>query len=177
MKRFPFLWLSAVIIALDQLTKYLVRNVVEFGPSGIIRVTPSFFWLTHVQNEAAAFSFSAGKLIQKLAPALVSNTVAFDKILYIIVTIIACVLIFLFISRSTNRIEQLCLSLVLGGALGNFIDRITIGSVTDFIWWDFPDAIMDRWPVFNIADSAIVVAITIYAVWTLFFDKKQMEES
>ena len=56
------------------------------------------------------------------------------------------------------------------------IDRIILGKVTDFLWLDFPDVIMDRWPVFNIADSSIVVAIAIMAVYILFFNKKTEED-
>jgi len=172
MKRFPYLWVTAVVIVLDQVSKFLIRNVVDFGPDHIIRITPTFFWLTHVQNEAAAFSFSLGRHLHNIAPSLIQNPVAFDKMLHVIVTIIACGAIYFFAAHTKRRAEKLALALILGGALGNFIDRITIGSVTDFIWWDFPDFLMERWPVFNIADSSIVIAITIYAVWTIFFEKK-----
>ncbi len=63
--------------------------------------------------------------------------------------------------------------MILGGAFGNLIDRIFFGGVTDFIWWDFPDFIMERWPVFNIADSSIVVAICLLVVYYLFFREEK----
>ena len=58
--------------------------------------------------------------------------------------------------------------MILGGAIGNLTDRIIFGSVTDFIWCDFPDFIMQRWPIFNIADSSIVIAMILLFISTIF---------
>ena len=78
--------------------------------------------------------------------------------------------------KTNSHLEIAAFSLILGGAIGNLVDRILIGSVTDFIWWDFPDIIMHRWPVFNIADSAIVIAICLLLIEIVFSQKKNTEE-
>ena len=75
-----------------------------------------------------------------------------------------------------NKLEIFYFALILGGALGNLIDRIFIGSVTDFIWCDFPDIIMTRWPIFNIADSSIVIAMILMIASTLFHKDKYEEK-
>jgi len=164
MKKFvPFWWLSILIVLIDQTTKFFVRNFINFGSDNIIKITDKFFWLTHVQNTGAAFSISFGNLI-------------FNKIFFITFTLVAIFIIIYVSKNSKSKIEQFAFALILGGAIGNLIDRIIFGSVTDFIWWDFPDFIMERWPVFNIADSSIVIALTILVIYTLFFNKKKLEE-
>jgi len=153
MKKFiPFWWLSILIVLIDQTTKFFVRNFINFGSDNIIKITDKFFWLTHVQNTGAAFSISFGNLI-------------FNKIFFITFTLVAIFIIIYVSKNSKSKIEQFAFALILGGAIGNLIDRIIFGSVTDFIWWDFPDFIMERWPVFNIADSSIVIALTIFSLW------------
>jgi len=158
----PFWQISAMIIFLDQLSKYLVRNVIHFGTENLIRITKSFFWLTRVQNNGAAFSLSLGNVL-------------LNKIFFIIFSLFAIVIIIIVSRKSKSKIEQIAYAFILGGALGNLIDRVFIGSVTDFIWWIFPDFIMQRWPVFNIADSSIFIALTILVVYYLFFNKKELE--
>ncbi|OQX70616.1 MAG: signal peptidase II [Candidatus Cloacimonas sp. 4484_275] len=162
-KFIPFWWISVLVIFLDQVSKYIVRNIIDFGSTNIIKITENFFWLTHVQNTGAAFSLSFGNII-------------INKIFFIIFTVVAVVLIVLVSRKSKSQVEKFAFALILGGAIGNLIDRIVLGSVTDFIWWDFPDFVMQRWPVFNIADSSIVIALTILIVYTLFFNKKKLEE-
>jgi signal peptidase II len=136
MKKFvPFWWLSILIVLIDQTTKFFVRNFINFGSDNIIKITDKFFWLTHVQNTGAAFSISFGNLI-------------FNKIFFITFTLVAIFIIIYVSKNSKSKIEQFAFALILGGAIGNLIDRIIFGSVTDFIWWDFADFIMERWPVF-----------------------------
>lgn len=153
-----FFWLSLLIIVLDQLTKYLVRTHIKFHD--IIYVTPKFFWLTNVRNTGAAFSFSFG------SPDL-------NRVIFLIVSSVASVLLIYIILVSRQKIEAVAYSLILGGAIGNLVDRIIFGSVTDFLWCDFPDFIMERWPVFNLADSSIVIAITILIIYSLFFQTRK----
>jgi len=163
-KKTVYFSITFLILILDQASKFIIRNYVDFGPSNYIKITKKFFWLTHVQNEGAAFSLSLG-----------SDLV--NRIVFVIISLLASGLLVRLILTSKSKVETLSFSLILGGALGNLIDRIFLGSVTDFIWWDFPDFIMHRWPVFNIADSAIVVAITIMIVFYLFFGgTKSLEE-
>ena len=79
-------------------------------------------------------------------------------------------------AKSKNKLEIFSFALILGGAIGNLIDRIFMGSVTDFIWCDFPDVIMMRWPVFNIADSSIVIAIVLMIASTIFIKETHKEK-
>jgi signal peptidase II len=158
---YVYLWISFVVIIFDQITKYLIRSNLDYGE--IIKVTQKFLWITYIRNTGAAFSLSFGDA-------------GLNKIIFIIVSSIASAMLFFLIKKSQTKIETIAFSLILGGAIGNLIDRIFLGSVTDFIWCDFPDWIMQRWPVFNIADSSIVVAITILVIYTLFLEKKKVED-
>ena len=165
MKKNRYFWITFIIVILDQISKYAVRNWIDFGSRNVIRLTDKFFWLTKVQNYGAAFSFSFG------SPSL-------NRIIFITISIVAVFFIAYYIITTKIKAEKIAFSLILGGALGNLLDRIFIGSVTDFIWWDFPDIIMYRWPVFNIADSAIVLAITIligYYFFSLNINKSEEE--
>ena len=161
MKKNAYLWIMLVVIIIDQFSKLLVRNSLELGE--IIKITPKIIWITYVQNTGAAFSISFG-------------TPGLNKTVFIIVSLLAIFLIFYLLSKTSSKIEKISFALILGGAVGNLIDRIALGSVTDFIWCDFPDAIMIRWPVFNIADSSIVIAITIMVGDTIFHRDKAVEE-
>ena len=160
MKNSSYLLITYFVILLDQITKFIIELTIK--PGQIIRITDKFFWLTFVQNSGAAFSLSTGnKLINRL--------------FFIAVTIVAVVLIYRFYRKTEKAIEKIAFALILGGAIGNLIDRIYLGKVTDFLWCDFPDFIMQRWPVFNIADSSIVVAISLLLIFFVFF-KKSLED-
>ena len=161
MKKYAYLWITLVVIIIDQVSKLLVRNLLELGE--IVKITPKIIWITYVQNTGAAFSISFG-------------TPGLNKIVFIFVSLLAIFLIFYLLSKTSSKIEKISFALILGGALGNLIDRIALGSVIDFIWCDFPDVIMTRWPVFNIADSSIVIAIAIMVVYTIFHRDKAVEE-
>ena len=161
MKKYVYLWITLVVIIIDQCSKLLIRNLLELGE--IIKITSKILWITYVQNTGAAFSLSFG-------------TASFNKIIFISLSLLVIFLIFYFLFKTNSKIEKISFALILGGAMGNLIDRIVLGSVTDFIWFDFPDAIMIRWPVFNIADSSIVIAITIMVIYTIFHRNKTLEE-
>lgn len=164
MKKTAYFSITLLIVFLDQVSKFIIRNYVDFGPRNFIQVTEKYFWLTHVQNEGAAFSLSLGSDL-------------INRVVFVIISLLASGLLIRLILTSKSKVETLSFSLILGGALGNLIDRIFLGSVTDFIWCDFPDFIMQRWPVFNIADSSIVIAISIMVVYYLFFGgTKSLEE-
>ncbi|MCK4311116.1 MAG: signal peptidase II [Candidatus Cloacimonetes bacterium] len=161
MKKFSYLWISIIVILLDQISKFIIKNYLEVGE--VIKVTPKFFWLTHVQNSGAAFSISFGSFL-------------INKIVFIIVSVVAVLLLIYLNMRSKSKTEKFAFALILGGAIGNLIDRILYGRVTDFLWCDFPDFIMRRWPVFNIADSSIVIAIVILIFFSLFIQHNTSEE-
>jgi signal peptidase II len=158
MKNFKWLWLSFAVIVLDQISKAVIRHFMTEGQS--IPILGKLFMLTYTQNTGAAFSLSLGNPIV-------------NRLFFIIITFIAVGFILYLLKQSQDNWQNVGLSLVIGGALGNVIDRIFLGSVTDFLDCDFPDFIMQRWPIFNIADSSIVIAICILAVYILFFEHKK----
>ena len=121
-----WLLLSAVVVALDQLTKHLVQQTVPFGSP--VRVTP-FFDLVLVYNPGAAFSF-------------LSTAPGWQREL----------IVFLLRRNVADRLFCFALSLILGGALGNLVDRILLGAVVDFLHFHVAQY---YWPAFNVADSAI----------------------
>ena len=161
MKKYSYFSISALIILIDQISKLIVRNSIE--PEKIIRVTNKFFWLTNIQNTGASFS-------------LFSSDSPITRYLLIFISFIAIVVLSYLIMKTRVRVEKIVYAIILGGAAGNMIDRVIFGRVTDFIWVDFPDIIMQRWPIFNLADSSIVVAIIIMFIYTIFFANQSGEE-
>ncbi|HOK71010.1 MAG TPA: signal peptidase II [Bacillota bacterium] len=124
---------SAWVILLDQITKTIVTR--QIAPWDNIECLGGLLQITNVHNPGAAFGILQNK-----------------QILSIVAAIVAAVLILLFYPRIPRhrRSMRFGMALALGGALGNLIDRVKYGSVIDFIDVGF-------WPVFNLADSAIVV--------------------
>ncbi|MFA5243103.1 MAG: signal peptidase II [Sulfuricella sp.] len=133
------LWLfySAAIIALDQLTKHWVVQAFSYGDS--LPLT-SYFNLVRAHNSGAAFSFLAG-------------AGGWQRLFFITVaSIAAAVILNLLRKHHRETLFSLALSLVLGGALGNLIDRIRWGYVVDFLDFFYSST---HWPAFNVADMAI----------------------
>jgi len=153
-------WITmVVIIALDQITKALTRRHLYLGES--IDVWGSFLRFTHLQNTGAAFSLSL-------------PNESYNRIFFIVTSILAIALIIYLLFRATHKIQIWAFGLVLGGALGNLIDRIIRGGVTDFIDFDIPDMLgMQRFPVFNVADSAIFIGMTLLIIDMLFISGRQ----
>lgn len=135
---------TVVVLILDQVTKMAIHT--EFNLHESYEIIKGFFSFTYVRNPGAAFGF-----LQSAAP-------AFRKIFFLAVTPFALVFILYFLkSTKDNDIIQIsALSLVFGGAIGNYIDRLRFGYVIDFLDFYIKDM---HYPAFNIADSAIVVGI------------------
>ena len=132
-----WLALSALIVALDQLTKHVVTQSLVAGKAVV--VTP-FFNLVMVHNPGAAFSF-------------LSDAAGWQRWLFVAIALIASAWIIWLLNKYPRQtLFSLALSLVLAGAVGNVVDRVFIGAVVDFL--DF-HAFGWHWPAFNIADSAI----------------------
>jgi len=142
--QFQYLWLSALVILLDQLTKIIVKATMPIYKS--VEILGNFFMLTHVQNTGAAFSISLG------SPAT-------NRIFFVGVTVLTIGFVVYLMYRANTKLQRISLSLIIGGAIGNLIDRVLYGYVTDFFDFDFFHFIMQRFPVFNIADSTIVIAM------------------
>ncbi len=150
----PRLWLAiaALVIIVDQLSKQAITRSFAFGES--LTVT-SFFNLVLAYNTGAAFSFLA-------------DAGGWQRWFFAGVALIASVVIVYFLRKHRDE-PRFCsaLSLILGGALGNLIDRILLGHVVDFL--DF-HAAGYHWPAFNVADSAISIGALIL-VWESFHGK------
>jgi len=145
-KALPWFSASAAIVALDQLVKWIFLS--KFVPGERLEVT-GFFNLVLVFNKGAAFSFLAG------APGWQTPVLAG-------VAIIASAVISVLILKNKNKFLFCCgLALILGGAIGNLIDRLRFGHVVDFL--DF-HAMGWHWPAFNVADSAITLGAVLLIV-------------
>ena len=140
------LWVPLLVVALDQLTKWLVRVRVPLHDS--VQVIPNLLDITHVRNTGAAFGFL--------------NGVDFPgkTLLIAVVAIVALIGVALYSGTLSNQqlLPRLGMALIIGGAAGNLIDRIIIGSVVDFVdayWGTF------HFWAFNVADSAITVGVAL----------------
>ena len=141
-----WLLVSAGVIGLDQLSKWLVQRALALGES--IRVLP-FFDLVLVYNPGAAFSF-------------LSSASGWQRHLFAAIAVAASVLIVYLLRRyAHDRLFCFALSLILGGAVGNLIDRVLLGAVVDFL---DVHALGYHWPAFNLADSAITVGAALL-IW------------
>jgi signal peptidase II len=138
-----WLSISAIVVALDLYTKRLVQQAFEYGDHYTVT---SFFDLVRYHNEGAAFSFLA-------------NAGGWQKLFFTGISVIATVVIIYLLKKHTqNKLFCFGLALVLGGALGNLYDRVTLGYVVDFLYFYYQQY---AWPAFNVADSAICVGVGI----------------
>lgn len=151
-----WLWLSLAILALDQASKWMVLLALE--PYEVIALLPNLN-LTLMFNEGAAFSFLAG-------------AGGWQRWFFVVLALsVSGVLIgWLLRLPSNERLNAAALALIIGGAVGNLIDRALLGHVVDFIQVYLPIiplAIFNPWPAFNIADSAITVGVVLLLIATL----------
>ncbi len=142
-----YLWLSAVVLLLDQATKYWASLSLElYFPNKIT----SFFNLTLMHNEGVAFSILADQSgWQRYFIAVVASL------------IVLWLLYWLRYNRSSLKLQNTALVLVIGGALGNIVDRIWLGYVVDFIELHYNGY---YWPAFNVADSAIFLGAVLLII-------------
>ncbi len=157
-QRAAFIGVSAFIVIADRISKNYFEDYLSGVEGNSVRALgDSFARFTLAYNEGIAFSIDLGG----------------RYILSTVSVIASLVLIYLiFSSDISKRTELWALSLILGGAAGNLIDRISTGRVIDFIDCDFPDFIMQRWPVFNLADSFITAGMVFLFIHFIFFEKR-----
>ncbi len=145
-RAFPNLLLMAGIVGLDQLAKALVVRSIE--PHEYVSLLDGLLSLSHVRNRGAAFGL------------LSDWDLPYQSLLLSVLSVAALVAIAAYFLRlpAAARLPRLALALVLGGALGNLLDRIRLGYVIDFIhvYWR-----QHQWPDFNVADSAISIGVTL----------------
>lgn len=138
------LWLSVVVLGLDQLSKFWVMQ--SFTPYEVREILP-FFNLTLVFNPGAAFSF-------------LGDAGGWQRWLFTAVAVVVSIVLSIWLSRLTpeRRLLGVALALLIGGAVGNLIDRLWLGQVIDFLdlhWQGW------HWPAFNLADSAITLGVVL----------------
>lgn len=136
-----WLGLSALVMVLDQITKFLVVGSMRLGES--IPVT-AFFDLVYVYNPGAAFSFLA-------------REGGWQRYFFILLALGVCAWMLVLMKRhAAEKIAPLAFALIIGGALGNVIDRVLYGAVVDFLYFHVAGY---GWPAFNVADSAITLGV------------------
>ena len=136
-----WLSISAVVTVLDLYTKHLIQRAFAFGEQ--LPLT-SFFDLVHYHNEGSAFGF-------------LNDAGGWQKWFFAAISVVAIVVMtYLIRKHVTEKLFCWGLALVLGGAIGNLYDRVTLGYVVDFLNFHYQQ---HYWPAFNVADSAIVVGV------------------
>jgi len=160
MKRIPYLFVAAAVIVLDAWTKWLVSTRIDLREA--VPIIPNFLQLVHVRNTGAAFGIGANAE-SHIVPILLNIGA---------IGVFCIVVVYAFRAAITDRTLQAGLHLILGGAIGNLIDRFRLGYVVDFL-----DVYLNwggqthHWPAFNVADSAICIGIGL-----LFLDMRKKPE-
>ena len=157
--KLPWLWLTALVFVLDQASKFYFEGALNLYQQ--IVVIPDLFSWTLAYNTGAAFSFLAGQS-------------GWQRWLFALIAIVVSVVLVVWLKRlkPSETWLAIALALVLGGALGNLVDRVLFGHVIDFILVHW----QNRWyfPAFNLADSAITVG-AIMLVIDMFISKQSGE--
>jgi len=139
--------ISALVAVLDQASKYLIIKNLKYNE--MIPVIDKFFYITYHENSGAAWGILQNK-----------------GYILIPLTIILCIGIIYMLIKADPKILNLSLSFILGGAVGNLIDRILKARVVDFLDFYFGSY---NFPTFNVADMFITIGTVILAVFVLFF--------
>jgi signal peptidase II len=152
--------LALIVVIVDRWTKHLAATRIALYAH--IQIIPGFFRLTHTENTGAAFSLFAD------SPAHWRNAVLISF------SVVAMVIVagLLWKQIRTLTITGIALSLILGGAAGNLWDRVVSGRVVDFLLFYVKQY---QWPVFNLADSSIVVG-AVLLVWEMLFVRPKPPE-
>ena len=150
--KLSYLWVSLGVVVLDQWTKWLVEVHLPWHLAQPI--VPGFLNLTHVRNTGVAFGLFAADGVSTASWTLTALGLL----------ALGAVGVYFWIASPRDRGLLVALSLVVGGAVGNLIDRVASGAVTDFIDVYFG---AHHWPSFNVADSAISIGIVLMAIDSL----------
>lgn len=163
----------AIVVILDQISKYIIKNTMYLYES--IDFIGDFFKITYIENPGMAFGIQMG-----------------NKFWFTFLSIAAAVVVLIYLIRLPNEkfLFRFALALIMGGAIGNLIDRLIAGRVVDFLdveffdisipafeflFVNFPGYDLTRWPVFNIADSAVTCGMILIA-WQILSQKSPLNE-
>ncbi|MBL7960630.1 signal peptidase II [bacterium] len=151
-------WLAFWIIIFDQITKWMVKHWMILHDS--IPLIGTTVQLTYLENPGMAFGIR-----------FFETHPFWGRWFFSIVSILASIglIWYIYRMRHERRMYRVSLALILGGAVGNLIDRVTFGRVVDFMDVDIPDLFgMQRWPVFNVADSSVVLGMIVMSAFVMF---------
>ena len=159
--RIAHIFLALIVFLLDRWTKRLAATRIALYSH--IQIIPGFFRLTHTENTGAAFSLFA------------DSPTHWKTQLLIAFSVVAIVVVIFLLWRQTQPLTMtgIALSLILGGAGGNLWDRIATGRVVDFLLFYIKQY---QWPVFNLADSSIVVGAALLVIEMLFREPRRHEQ-
>ncbi len=146
-KELTFFLVALIVVALDQISKFFIRANMALGQS---IPEEGFFRITYGTNEGGVFGLFANQAFLITLTAIVG---------------VAAILVYSRYPQANRVLVRVALGLLLGGAVGNLIDRIRFGEVVDFID-------VGAWPVFNVADSAVVVGVILIIYYFLFGQKR-----
>ncbi|MDH4099068.1 MAG: signal peptidase II [Nitrospirota bacterium] len=147
------------VVVLDQVTKILVDSTMMLGQS--ITILENFFHLTYLRNRGAAFSLFAGTADSFRLPFLIGvSLLAFAVLIYLWRQL-----------KDDETLLATAYGLVMGGAVGNLIDRVRLGEVIDFLDAHWYNA---HWPAFNVADSAVCIGVALL-FWDALFGKGRLK--
>ncbi len=147
------LLLGLAVVLLDQLTKQAIRSAFVYGESR--PVIDGFFNLVYVRNDGAAWNFLSGHSI---------------VLILISVAVLALLVVYRRSFLQDQLLHRILFGLMVGGIIGNLIDRIRFGWVTDFLDFEFGTY---HYPSFNVADSAICIAVGLYVITNLLQKKEE----
>lgn len=154
---FQMVALTIAVIIVDQLTKYFVKTDMQLGES--IEVFGEYVKITSHRNSGAAWGILQGQMI----------------FFYIITVIVIIILIYMFFKEARGKlVMQLGISLLIAGAIGNFIDRVLYQQVTDFI-----DVLLITYdfPIFNVADASLTIGVVLLVIQILFLEREKKDEN
>ncbi len=152
-----FFSIAPLVVIIDQLSKYVVNT--KLAPYASVTLIENFFYLSHVRNPGGAFG-----VLSWVHPNF-----------FVIISGVAIGVVFIFfvgLGRA-QRLAAVALSLILGGALGNLLDRVRLGQVVDFIdihWHSL------KWPAFNLADSAITIGVFLLIIELLGSETEKRQD-
>lgn len=139
--------LTILVILVDFFSKYIVSKLMTVNET--INLIDNFFRITYVKNTGAAFSIFS------------NNTIL---VIIISVVVIGFLLFYIYKNKGNNKLENVSYAFILGGAIGNLIDRLVYGYVIDFL--DF-EILSYNAPIFNLADTFIVIGVILFLINTL----------
>ncbi|MFC5591613.1 signal peptidase II [Sporosarcina soli] len=146
-------WIIILTLSIDQLIKYLVRNFMDYGQS--IPIINGFFQLTSHRNAGAAWGIFSGQ-----------------KLFLICIAIIIIVIGLIYSRKVTDKLTRIAFGFFIGGAMGNVVDRLIFGEVTDMFEITFIN-----YPIFNTADIFLVIGVILFFVSTIKEAKLEKNQS